>query len=291
MKLKSEVVNKIILKKSFISLFFVFVIYLSYSNVLDTVAEDYTEAGIERSLITFAISRSLNGVISVAQGTEVALSPAGVGLTFAPGQILDPVNDLIERFSWVVMVSGASLGIQRLFLEITSSMFINVVLTILVLLCILNMWGVFAKFNIQYIPASIINKSLVLLVFIRFSIPVIALINEGLYLSYLQPQFEEAQTKLENASSQIEQINESSRKKVDVDDEGLLNQVGQWMDQTKQSLDIEQKMNSLKQAASDMSHQVVNLIVVFVVQTIIFPLLFLWLMIQGAKGVIRNISV
>lgn len=291
MKLKSEVVNKIMLKKSFISLFFVFVIYLSYSNVLDTVAEDYTEAGIERSLITFAISRSLNGVISVAQGTEVALSPAGVGITFAPGQILDPVNDLIERFSWVVMVSGASLGIQRLFLEITSSMFINVALSLLVLLCILNMWGVFAKFKIQYIPASIINKSFVLLFFIRFSIPVIALINEGLYLSYLQPQFEEAQTKLENASSQIEQINASSRKKVDVDDEGLLGQVGQWMDQTKQSLDIEQKMNSLKQAASDMSHQVVNLIVVFVVQTIIFPLLFLWLMIQGAKGVIRNISV
>lgn len=279
------------LKKTFISVFFVFVIYLSYSNVLDTVAEDYTEAGIERSLITFAISRSLNGVISVAQGTEIALSPAGVGLTFAPGQILDPVNDLIERFSWVVMVSGASLGIQRLFLEITSSMFINVALSLLVLLCILNMWGVFDKFKIQYIPASIINKSFVLLVFIRFSIPVIALVNEGLYLSYLQPQFEEAQTKLENASSQIEKINESSRSKVDVKDESILNQVGQWMEQTKQSLDIEQQMNSLKQAASDMSHQVVNLIVVFVVQTIIFPLLFLWLMIQGAKGVIRNISV
>jgi len=279
------------LKKSLISCFFVLVIYLSYSNVIDTVAEDYTEAGIERSLITFAISRSLNGVISVAQGTEVALSPAGVGLTFAPGQILDPVNDLIERFSWVVMVSGASLGIQRLFLEITSSMFVSAALSFLVLLCVLNIWGVFDKYKIQYIPASFINKSFVLLVFIRFSIPVIALLNEGLYLSYLQPQFDEAQSQLENASSQIKQINESSRKNTDVDGDGLLNQVGQWMDQTKQSLDIEQQMDSLKQAASDMSHQVVNLIVVFVVQTIIFPLLFLWLMIQGAKGVIRNIAV
>jgi len=283
--------DKIMIKKSFITCLFVFIIYLSFSNVLDTVAEEYTEAGIERSLITFAISRSLNGVISVAQGTEVALSPAGVGLTFTPGQILDPVNDLIERFSWVVMVSGSSLGIQRLFLEITSSMFVSGVLSILVLLCVLNIWDIFDKYKIKFIPVSIINKSFVLLVFIRFSVPIIALLNEGLYLSYLQPQFDEAQTQLENASSQIKQINESSRNKVDVKDESILNQVGQWMDQTKQSLDVEQQMNSLKQAASDMSYQVVNLIVVFVVQTIIFPLLFLWLMIQGAKGVIRNISV
>ncbi|MCW8935491.1 MAG: hypothetical protein OQK98_12270 [Gammaproteobacteria bacterium] len=283
--------NRAIIKKSIISCILFLIIFLSYSNVLDNVAENYTEAGIERSLITFAISRSLNGVISVAQGTEVALSPAGVGLTFTPGQILDPVNDLIERFSWVVMVSGASLGIQRLFLEITSSIFVSAVLSILGILCILNMWGIFDKFNIKFIPVSIINKSFVLLVFIRFSVPVIALINEGLFLSYLQPQFNEAQSQLENASVQIREINESSRKNIGVDSEGLLNQVGRWMEQTKQSLDIEQQMNSLKQAASDMSHQVVNLIVVFVVQTIIFPLLFLWLMIQGAKGVIRHITV
>ncbi|MCW9048481.1 MAG: hypothetical protein OQK46_10420 [Gammaproteobacteria bacterium] len=283
--------NRTIIKKSIVSCLLLLFIFLSYSHVLDNVAENYTEAGIERSLITFAISRSLNGVISVAQGTEVALSPAGVGLTFTPGQILDPVNDLIERFSWVVMVSGASLGIQRLFLEITSSIFVSGVLSILGILCILNMWRIFDKFKIKFIPVSIINKSFVLLVFIRFSVPVIALINEGLFLSYLQPQFNEAQSQLENASVQIREINESSQKNIDVEGEGLLNQVGRWMDQTRQSLDIEQQMNSLKQAASDMSHQVVNLIVVFVVQTIIFPLLFLWLMIQGAKGVIRNISV
>jgi len=284
-------VNKTIVKNTSISCFIVLIIYLSYSNLLDSVAENYTEAGIERSLITFALSRSLNGVISVAQGTEVALSPAGVGLTFTPGQILDPVNDLIERFSWVVMVSGASLGIQRLFLEITSSIFVNVVLSFLAILYLLNVWGSLAKFNVKFIPVSLVNKSLVLLIFIRFSVPVIALINEGLYLSYLQPQYSEAQSQLQNASVQIKQINESSRQGADIDDDSLLNQVEQWMDRTRQSLDIENQMNSLKQAASDMSHQVVNLIVVFVVQTIIFPLLFLWLMIQGAKGIIRNISV
>ena len=77
---------------------------------LDNSGRTYTEDGIKRALATYAIARGLNGVISVAQGTEVAVEPVGVGVTFTPGQILDPINDLIERFSWIVLASSVSLG-------------------------------------------------------------------------------------------------------------------------------------------------------------------------------------
>ncbi|RDH80756.1 MAG: hypothetical protein DIZ80_17165 [endosymbiont of Galathealinum brachiosum] len=283
--------NKNFINKSLLTVFLILIVFLSYSNLLDELAEDYTEAGVERSLIVFAISRSLNGVISVAQGTEVALSPAGVGLTFAPGQILDPVNDLIERFSWVVMVSGASLGVQRLFLEITSSLLISVMLSIFIILLLLKIWGVFNRAEYKLLSLSFLKKGLVILMFIRFSVPTIALINEGLYLHYLQPQYTEAQEQLVNASDQIKSINETTRGNIDDSSNDLIGQVGVWLDQTRQSLDVEKQIQSLKQAASDMSHQVINLIVVFVVQTIIFPLLFLWLLIQSAKGIIRSFSI
>jgi len=283
--------NMILMRKSLLTCLLIMLVFLSFSNLLDSIAEEYTEAGIERSLITFAISRSLNGVISVAQGTEVALSPAGVGLTFTPGQILDPVNDLIERFSWVVMVSGASLGIQRLFLEITSSVAVNFLLSFFILFYIARTWGAFESINKQSVLFTFLNKGLVLIIFIRFSVPVIALLNEGIYLSYLQPQFDEAQLKLERASDQIKQINDSSRDLVKKQDDSLMGQVENWLEQTKQSLDIEKQMNSLKEAVADMSHQVINLIVVFVVQTIVFPLVFLWVLVRSAKGVMRGISI
>ena len=279
------------LRNALITCLAALVIILTHSKLLDSIAEEYTEAGIERALITFALSRSLNGVISVAQGTEVALSPAGVGLTFAPGQILDPINDLVERFSWVVMVSGSSLGIQRLFLEITSSVFVNVLLTVLMLLYLANTWGIFKKLDVQSIPWSVINKSLVLMIFVRFSVPVVALINEAVYISYLQPQFIEAQAELEMASVKIDNVNKTSHESVDTAEDGIINRVGEWLDESKQSLDIDKKMDSLKQAASDMSRQVINLIVVFVVQTIVFPLLFLWLLIKSARWIMRSISI
>ena len=69
--------------------------------------------------IVLAVARTLNGVISVAQGTEVALEPGGVGVNLTVGQILDPVNDLIERFSAVMLVASSSLGLQNILLVMT----------------------------------------------------------------------------------------------------------------------------------------------------------------------------
>ena len=60
-----------------------------YSGWLDEPAKEYTEQGLKRVLITYAVARGLNGLISVAQGTEISVEPVGVGMTFTPGQILD----------------------------------------------------------------------------------------------------------------------------------------------------------------------------------------------------------
>jgi hypothetical protein len=57
------------------------------------------------TLTVYAIARGLNAVISAAQGTELSIEPMGVGLTLTPGEILDPLNDLIEQFSSVLLPS------------------------------------------------------------------------------------------------------------------------------------------------------------------------------------------
>jgi len=287
--------NNAILKKFLITCFFILFASLAFTNTLDRVAEEYTEVGIERALISFTIARGLNGVISVAQGTEFALSPAGVGLTFAPGQILDPINDLIERFSWVLMVSGSSLGIQRLFLEITSSPYISLLFAIfsglyIFLLWFPGLWQLIKNEKTRDLSQSVLGKSLVLLIFIRFSIPVIALFNEVIYQQFLQPQFTAAQSNLENTAEQIKQLNDASREIDKEKNEDIMNQVGQWFDKTKQTLNIEKRMQALKLVVSDMSHQVINLIVVFVMQTIIFPLMFIWILMQSAKAIMRSFS-
>lgn len=83
----------------------------AFTGVLDDVGRETAEQAFSRALVTFAIARTLNGVISVAQGTEVAVEPAGVGVNFAPGEVLDPINDLVERFSSVMLVATSVLGV------------------------------------------------------------------------------------------------------------------------------------------------------------------------------------
>lgn len=61
----------------------------------DAPAAEKADAGLKRALVSFATARALNGVISVAQGTELTLQPAGVGATLAPGQLLDPGTNLV----------------------------------------------------------------------------------------------------------------------------------------------------------------------------------------------------
>jgi hypothetical protein len=55
------------------------------------------------TLSVYAVLRGLNAVISMAQGTELAIKPMGVGVTLTPGELLDPLNDMIEQVSSVLL--------------------------------------------------------------------------------------------------------------------------------------------------------------------------------------------
>ncbi|VAW64896.1 hypothetical protein MNBD_GAMMA09-794 [hydrothermal vent metagenome] len=279
--------NPVYIKKVVLSLLLTLIAFLPHNSWLNDMAEDYTEQGIERTLITFAISRSLNGIISVAQGTELSVSPVGVGLTFTPGQILDPVNDLIERFSWVVLLSSTSLGIQRLFIEITSVSIVSWAISLLSIIFIFLLW--FNKMTDSHAlnAMAAIKKLLFLLLLLRFSIPLIAVINEGLYLSFLQSKYETSQLQLKSASDQIQLISAPAHENTETD--SLIKKAEHWLDKANQSLDIERQMHLLKQTVADLSQQVINMIVVFVVQSVIFPLFFLWLIILGGKSLMRQL--
>ncbi len=118
-------------RKWFLTLGLLLAAVLSVTPFIDQRAAADYEQLFQRAFITFALARTINGVISVVQGTEVALQPAGVGVTLTPGEILDPVNDLIERFSWIMMGATVSLGIQNVLLDVSAWWFIQVLVTAL----------------------------------------------------------------------------------------------------------------------------------------------------------------
>ena len=268
----SEIKN--IYLKVVISLMAVLLLTLCFTGHVDMMGEDYAEQGLKRTLVTYAIARGLNGMISVAQGTEVAVEPAGIGLVFTPGEILDPVNDLIEQFSSVVLVSGASLGIQRILIEMTSWVWFSAIVTLAVIVAVIVLWKPF-YFSLH--RRQFIYRLAIVLLVIRFVVPMIAIVNEGLYLGFLQDEYETSKSGLEMSSQNIEQIQSAPDTKPTSTDQSLMDRLKQFYQSASNSLDVSSNLEDLKELAAEISEHVLNMIVVFVIQTIIFPLLFLWL--------------
>lgn len=91
---------------------------LNLAGVLDKGrVTAFVEATSERTLASFAIARVINAGISVIQEAEIGVS-IGVSANLKPGQVLDPINDLVERFSLMMLVSATAFWILRIFGEI-----------------------------------------------------------------------------------------------------------------------------------------------------------------------------
>ncbi|EAR09910.1 hypothetical protein [Reinekea blandensis] len=111
-------------------------IAINWIPEFDRAAQDYLSDTISSNVVVFGVVRTLNGVISVVQSAEVGVGVAGVGL----GEIFDPVNDLIERFSGLLLVTLTALGIQQVILLLTTSTIMKIVLSVMALMPLYALW-------------------------------------------------------------------------------------------------------------------------------------------------------
>jgi len=277
-------INQHLMIKIAISLMLVVLLGMAHRGFVDDVGRSYTESSFKRALITFGIARSLNGVISVAQGTEVALQPAGIGVNFAPGQILDPANDLIERFSNVMLICSASLGVQRLALDITAWPGFTALMAVFFVAVFWLMWF---KYPANESLRQAIYRFALVIIILRFAVPGFAIVNEGVYHLFIAPQYEMSKQKLEETTQMISAIHDDTQQTaVPNSDPSLLDGFKRFYDTTVNQIDIPKRVEDYKAAAAELSEYTINLIVVFVLQTILFPLLFFWMMVAAIKKAI-----
>ncbi len=264
-------------------------VILSSLTSVDRVAEADHKALFQRALITFALARTLNGVISVVQGTELALQPAGVGVTLTPGEILDPVNDLVERFSWIMLGATLSLGIQQVFLDVGQWWGFRVVVAVLGLL-----WF-WARMSKATRPHSLLGnceqtllRVFIIVFFLRFAIPVALIANEALYGLFLETRYQQSAQVIETAGTQIEKVNAGPLFEESGEEVGLIEKLGRALDSTRQTLDIRQRVDYIKERAAEAVEHMIQLSVVFILQTAILPIAFLWLFLQLLKQLFRG---
>ncbi|OGA15127.1 MAG: hypothetical protein A3H32_01700 [Betaproteobacteria bacterium RIFCSPLOWO2_02_FULL_63_19] len=228
---------------------------LAWFRPLDTVAEQYTESGLKRAFATFAAARAMNATISVLQSASVNFQ-VGAGASLQMGAVLEPLDDIVEQFSALMLAATLSFATQRLLIEISGAWPVSMLLTVLFLA-----WGVFHTRN-GVAPEWLLRLLLGLLC-LRFAVPIAALGGEATYRLFLASSYEASQVQVKSADV------------PDVDlraDEGLVERFKRWW---AQSTDIGKKIAALKERADGWIEHIVRLAALFIVQTIVLPLLFL----------------
>ena len=283
---------------------------IALTGSADNLAETQAEAALARALATFAVARTLNGAISVAQGTEIALEPGGVGVILTPGQILDPVNDLVEQFSSVLLIAASSIGLQRILLEVASWWVLSAVLLFFLGLWLFAVWSGVPSLTRQ---RGLIGRIAVFLLILRFAMPVVVISTEFFFDAFLDTDHQSAAIELDASTTDISEMSATMDDAARGDDKSnaaeedtpqsdadpdpstgvtgfgarlresakeLIASAGEWADSVNMST-----IDDLQKRASEITSNIVNLIVIFVLQTIILPVAFLWLFVEALKQV------
>jgi hypothetical protein len=238
----------------------------------DDAAAAQVDAGLKRALATFAAARALNAVISVAQGTELAVQPAGVGVTLTPGQVLDPINDLVEQFSTLMLLASAAFGAQRVLITIGSWWPLSLLLT-----AAATGWA-WAAWRGREAPRWL-SQALIVLLLVRFAVPLVALGSEAAFQLFMKDDYAAAQGTLEQSSEQLAQV--GGPLATPAAEESVAERVRRWW---SQGTDIGARFEELKAQAGRAVEHIVRLIVVFTLQTLVLPLLLGWLLWRVLAG-------
>jgi len=256
-------------------LFVVAAVACSWWPAIENVANQQVDAGLKRALVSFGVAKTLNAAISVAQGTEVAFQPVGVGVTVTVGQILDPLNDLVEQFASLMLTASVAFGVQKALLAIGAHWLISAAVTGVAAVWALVWWR-------GHAPVWL-SRALFVLILIRFAIPVITIGGDWVFQRFLADNYLQAQGELDKISVTAGEpvIAAPATGK----DESFWEKVKRWK-QAAESIDVQARLADLQQAVSRATDHVVDLMVVFVMQTIIVPIVLLWALMKVAGGVL-----
>lgn len=267
---------------------------LSWYRPIEVMAESQLGDGLKRALVSFASARALNGVISVIQGTQVAVEPLGVGVSLSVGEILDPINDLVEAFSTVMLTASVAFGMQLLLLNLGSGWMVSAAVTGMALL-----WALLYFFGKS---PGWLSRLLLVLLFIRFVIPVATIGSAAVFDRLLKQDYETNQQVIDLTSQQLKTLSNASTavppepvpgapaegkttwEKLKDSVTGTANAIsGTFQNPLPKAL---ASYEAIKQSAEQAAEKMIALMVIFLMQTIVVPLILVWGLYRLSAGML-----
>jgi hypothetical protein len=246
---------------------------------IQQLANDQIDAGFKRALISFTSARALNAAISVLQGTSFSVQPLGVGMTLTLGQVLHPINDLTEHFASLMLVATVAFGVQEILLAIGA----HWVLSLLVSVAVIG-WAVLN--HLQKSPKWL-SKLLLVLLMIRFAIPVVTIGSDLIFKKFMEQPLQEQQDYFNAVSREVQES--SPQVPSDDPDKGWWEKFKDRVSSSVSSLHM--NFDSIKNKVIELPERIAKVIAIFVLQTILLPIVLLWGLYKVVLGVVRPVRL
>ncbi len=266
--------------KSILGILFSIVLFFS-SNiqfpVLDSTADNYFRDSITKAGVSYGVCRVINATVSVIQQSSLQLEPAGIGLSLAVGQIVDPINDMVERLSNVLVMSITSLGVQELAYEISLTIVPPILALFLFSLSVL-IW--FEKDRVSKLQNIVINVLMIASI-ARFCLPVSSIANEFLQAHFFEQKIVEANEELARSTADLDHLKDVHLPKYN----GLVGTIENSASYLKEkSLNFKEAIKTTIDKKVLIIDNLLKLtflyLGVFVIQVVILPLLVFWFLIR-----------
>lgn len=265
----------------------IFITIFAWFSELDISANQHVGAGLKRALVTFGVAKTLNAAISVGQSAQFSIQPMGIGLALTIGEVLDPINDLVEQFSTFMIAAAVAFGIQKTLIAIGGSFGVKVVLTICS--CLLGV-----LYCLKQNSPSWLSKALALIILLRFAVPLATVGSDYLFEKFMSPDYQTSQLSMSSATTQINSVTpnklSSQSKPYTPDSTGIFDWMKPYLPSIPSVSDVKWEVEQLRQKIDFITEKVtmdiVNMIVYFTLQTLIFPLLMIWGLYRISVGIL-----
>ncbi|NOR25273.1 MAG: hypothetical protein GQ542_12980 [Desulforhopalus sp.] len=264
------------LTKSIIGILLSLVLFFSSGiqiPVLDSAADIYFKDSITKAGVSYGVCRVINATVSVIQQSSVQLEPAGIGLSLAVGQIVDPINDMVERLSDVLVMSITSLGVQELAYEISITLVPPILAVFLLILSVLVWFKNARVLKLQRILMSL----LVIASIARFCLPVSSVANEFLQETFFEEKIIEANIELARGTADLDKLKDVQLPEYD----GLMGTIENSASYLKQkTLDFKKAITVTLENKGLIVENLLRLtflyLGVLVIQILVLPWLIFW---------------
>ena len=253
--------------------------------ILDATADNYFNEAISKAGVAYATCRIVNASVSVVKESSLELEPAGIGVSLAVGQVLDPIDDMTERLSDVIVTAITSLGVQELAYEISVKLAPPVLSVFIFVLTILIWFN--NKKIIRFQKTTI--RIILIIIIARLCLPISSMANEFIQKDFFDDKISNAKQELEFGTAELDKLAEIALPEVN----GFKGTIENSASLLKQkSIELKNAFIATKNNMESIIKNLLNLTFlyagVFLIQVIILPLLTFWLLVKTTNTLFQT---